>query len=149
MKTRVLLDTNALLLFGQEHLDLFSGIADVMKEPYELVVLDHVLAELTALTKKKTRDGQAARLGLVLVRQKENETKAGILDALLVAKKRIPLKIIPGSKEKHADDAIVAIAEDDKERSVVCTLDKGLQRRLLKKGIRVLGVRQRQIAYMQ
>ena len=58
---------------------------------------------------------------------------------LLFPSNEIPLKTAQCS-EGHADDAIVRIAEDD---AIVATLDKGLQRRLLKAKIRVLTVQQK------
>ncbi|RME31669.1 hypothetical protein D6789_02035 [Candidatus Woesearchaeota archaeon] len=128
-KKRVIVDTNALLLFAQGT-DLFSAIAEYMQEPYSLIIIDSVEAELHRLAQGGGADARAAKLALVLVEQ------------MRLAKTQ-PLKKIRGSGE-YADDAIVAIAEDDKE-SLVVTLDKGLQRRLLAQGVRVLTIRQKRI----
>ncbi len=119
MRRKVILDTNALLLFAQG-IDLFSELAAFLQEPYTLLLPDCVEEELRTLAAGSGKKARAAKLALVLAQQQA-------------------LKKVHCSGE-YADDAIVAIAEDD-----VVTLDKGLQRRLLDKGVRVLTIRQRRI----
>ncbi len=128
---KVVLDTNVLLLFGQG-IDVFSEIAAAMDEKFSFVVPELVLKELEALAAKKSKDGRAAKLGYAIVQRKLQ--KQPLMARLLFGNKEIPLKTVPCS-ETHADDAILRIAEDG---AIVATLDKALQRRLLKKSIGVL-----------
>lgn len=126
---RLVLDTNALLLFAQG-IDLFDAVREFMQEPYALLILDSVEEELRGLASGGGADARAAKLALILVEQsRQAQTQ--------------PLKKVRGSGD-YADDAIVAIAEDDEQVGVV-TLDKALQRRLLDKGVRVLTIKQKRI----
>ncbi len=113
-RTRVLLDTNVLLLLA-ERFDVFEKVREAMREPYELVVLGSVLKELEKLAEGNGAEGRAAKLALAVVRKTE------------------ALKIVPGSAT-YADDALLANADG----AVICTLDRELQRRagrvLTKKG---------------
>jgi len=138
--TNVILDTNVLLLFGQKGMDVFAEIGRAMQERYEFTVPELVLAELERLGKKASRDGRAAKLAYTLVHERL-KMKHEPLVAKLLFRKEIPLKTVPCS-EHHADDAILRIAEGDAAHTIVATLDKGLQRRLLDKGVRILTVRQ-------
>ncbi|MBR9692713.1 hypothetical protein GOV07_02145 [Candidatus Woesearchaeota archaeon] len=135
---KVILDTNVFTLFGQG-IDVFIEIDKVIKDKYEFVIPDLVLQELEKLSKKTTKDGRAARLGNMIVQERLARQKEPLVAKLLFPSKEIPLKTVQCS-EKHADDAIVRIAEDD---GIVATLDKGLQRRLLKNKIRVLSIQQK------
>lgn len=144
-RTKVVIDTNALLLFGQEHIDVFSGIDDLIKEPHEVTLPELVIKELEKLSQKNSRDGRAAKLGLALVTERLRRQSEPFLAKLLVPAKEIPLKTV-SSSQQHADDAILEIAEDDK--AIVVTLDKGLQRRLLDKKLRVIGIKQQRLAFI-
>jgi rRNA-processing protein FCF1 len=141
--TKVLFDTNVLLLFGLRHLDLFAEASAILQEPLELVVPEQVLGELERLAGTGTKEGRAAKLAVILVRQRSEDGPGAPPSPSGRCAKKIPLKIGHGSKAKHADDAIVEIAEDDVEHTVVCTLDRKLRRRLLERTVRVIGVSQR------
>ncbi len=145
---RIILDTNVLFLFGQERIDVFAEIERAVDKVDAFLVPEPVMDELEKLAAKASKDGRAAKLGLALVRERERRSREGPLARFLIGgRKEIPLKTVRGSGEKHADDAILRIAEDD-PAAVVATLDKGLQRRLLKAEVRVLGVRQKQFAFI-
>lgn len=139
-KSAVILDTNFLLLYGQEHIDVLTGIATALQEPYEFVVIEPVMQELERLAESNSRDGRAAKLGLAIVQAKLKSSSEPFITRLLF-KKEIPLKMV-SSSIKYADDAIIAIAEE-KPKSIVATLDRGLQRRLLNKDIRIITLKQR------
>ncbi len=143
-KTKVLLDTNALLLFGQGR-DVFAEIEALLNEPFEFVVLEPVLAEVEKLAEKASVDGRAAKLALALVKARERQSSENVLSKLVSpsSKKRIPLKIVRGSRDVHADDALFATADGD---AIVATLDKGLQRRLK---CRVLSVSKNRISFIK
>lgn len=144
MRTSVILDTNALLLFGQG-VDVFDAVDRAMREPYELLLPSLVLGELERLAAKATRDGRAAKLGYALVMERLKTAHEPPLARLLFGK-GIPLKTIDCSGN-HADDAILRIAEDDPARTVVVTLDKELQHRLLARKVRVLARRKEGFAF--
>jgi len=138
---RIILDTNVLLLFGQEGIDVFSALERAADKVDAFIVPSLVVDELKKLGERATKDGRAAKLGLALVEEKARRSDETFLVKLLAGGwKEIPLKIVPCSAEKHADDAILRIAEDD---TIVATLDRGLQRRLLKADRRVMGMRQK------
>lgn len=120
---RIILDTNALMLFG-EGFDLFSAIEEAIKEPCELIIPQQVHKELLKLASKNSKEGLAAKLALSITKERLDGRR--LLNRLLFPQKGAPLKIVSGP-HKHADDAIVMIAEGD---DIVCTLDKALQRRL-------------------
>ncbi len=131
-KLRVVLDTNVLLLYGRGF-DVLRAAAEAVDGKPVLVVPECVLAELEKLAQRQSKEGRAAKLAYTIVQQRL--LPQPLLNKLLF--KEIPLKTVRCSKQ-HADDAILAIAEDDSAGTVVVTLDKALQRRLLKAGIRVL-----------
>lgn len=135
MTTKVLLDTNALLLFGQG-IDLFAEIERALDEKFEYLIPGQVFAELEMFAKRKSKAGIAAKLAWTLVQEKLRRMQEPFYLKLL-GRKEIPLKTIHVSGIKHADDAIIKIAEDD-PTIVVATLDKALKDRLLKKKVRVL-----------
>jgi rRNA-processing protein FCF1 len=148
-KVTVLLDTNALLLFGQG-IDVFGEVERILSSSFTFTVPEPVLKEVEKLSQRATKDGKSAKLALALVREKERRQEEGVAARLLLPRrKEIPLKILAGSGEEHADDAILRIAEEAPERTAVCTLDKGLQRRLLSRRIRVLGVKHGRLAIIE
>lgn len=143
----VVLDTNALLLFG-DGIDVFAELERLFDVSATLLVPEQVMAEMERQARGATRDARKAKLALSLVREKlRRQADPGLVARLfLPRKKEIPLKIVPGSGIQHADDAILRIAED--ERAAVVTIDEALQRRLLAKGLRVVGVKSGKLASM-
>lgn len=144
---KVLLDTNILMLFDQG-IDPFAAIERALDERFSFLLLEEVMEELVKLSKKKSKDGRAAKLGLSIVNGRLRSQQSTFLERLLLPSKEIPLKKARTSGKVHTDDAIVAIAEDD-PKIVVATLDKGLQGRLLKRNIRVLSLRQKEFRFMR
>jgi hypothetical protein len=124
-KTKVILDTNFLLIPGEKGVDIFSEIQRILSEPYELCVLDKSLKELESLVEKsaKKKSGFNAKLGIVLLKQKN-------------------LKILTSFSEEYADKAIVEYAEKNPENVIVATQDKGLKDKLKRIPIRVIQLRQ-------
>ena len=123
-----------LLVPGQHKVDIFTEIERIMDENYEIHILKGVMDELAKLAVGNSADAQAARLGKMLLEHQQKRDFAAATGTQCKA-----LKIISQSKEKHVDDAIVSIAEDD---TLVATNDAELKRRLLDKGIRVIYLRQ-------
>jgi len=126
-KTLVILDTNFLLLPGSQGIDVFSEITFLVDELIELAIVESTNWELQniidGLAKGKTKgsDKFNAKLGLILAKQKD-------------------LKVLKSSQiTTFADDAIVEFV---KEGVFVATLDKGLQKRVIAKGGKVVFVKQ-------
>ena len=123
MKT-VLLDTNFLLIPAQFRVDIISEIDRICVFRYNLAVLDRTIDELKAIMdEQKGKHKAAAKLGLDIL--KKNKIK------ILKTKE----------KTKHVDDIIVKIA--DKDKTLVATLDLGLKKRLARKGIPLIILRQK------
>jgi uncharacterized protein len=131
---RVIVDTNMLLVPGQFKVDIFTELDRIMEEPYEIAILKGTLDELQKIALSKGQDGQAAKLGMMLVEHQRKRDFAASSTSNCKG-----LKIIQGSNQ-YVDDAIVEIAEDE----FVATNDSGLKRRLLEKGVRVIYLKQSQ-----
>ena len=113
MKTKVILDTNFLLIPGQFRVDIFSELERACSFSYEAAVVPETLAELREIIKRGSslKDRAAARLGMQLL-------------------EKYKVKVIGNRKVfKRADEAILAIAD---RSSVVATQDREL-RKLLRK----------------
>ncbi|MGM5481491.1 MAG: PIN domain-containing protein [Nanobdellota archaeon] len=138
-KTRILLDTNILLLPGQSGIDIFTEIDRIADFPYVFCTTEDVYEELLAISKgqtirrrlfahRKTKksakgaDKQSAKLGYILGKQKDLKT------------------ISRSSKQRSADETILSVADKD---SMVATLDKELQDKLRANGVPVITLRQK------
>ena len=125
-KTIILIDTNFLLIPAQFGVDIFSEIDRLCHVPYELRVYAGTILELEKIARTASgRDKAAARLG----RQ------------LLSAKKVKIIKPRPAAIETllNTDRFIVDFAARNK--CIVATLDRELQKVLLEKGIRCIVLR--------
>ena len=123
-KTIVVLDTNILLVPGQFRVDIFSEIDRLCHFPYELRVCRGTLDELDKIIRTASgRDKAAARLA----RQ------------LLAAKK--VRAIVPAATKMllNTDRFIADFAA--RNRCIVATLDRELQKNLLKEGLRCIVLR--------
>ncbi len=128
MKTKIVLDTNFLLIPAQFKVDIFSEIRRICDFSYELVVVPETVAELEGIAVSRGssgKDRKAAKLALELLKLKAFRVK--------VLKNR---KLF-----KRADEAILAIAD---KNSCVATQDAELRRRLREKAVRLIILRQKQ-----
>ena len=122
-KKKVILDTNFLLIPGQFMVDIFTQIKEVLNEPFQLCVIDKSITELNKLAAAgKEKDRFAAKLALVLVRQKNLKTLHSF-----------------GTK-KSVDDIIVRKAD---KNTFIATQDKALRNRVKAKGAGIIGLRQK------
>jgi uncharacterized protein len=122
MKTKVIIDTNFLLIPGQFKVDIFSEIERILNEPFEMCIIDKSVAELNKLAAAgKEIDKFAAKLALVLAIQKNLKTLHSF-----------------GSKES-VDDIIVSKAD---RNTIVATQDRALRERAKEKKARIIGLRQ-------
>jgi len=115
---KIILDANFLTIPYQFNVDIFEEIDRIMEEKYELMTIDGVVEELKKLTKAKTKDAVAAKLGLELIEKKN-------------------VKIIY-TEYKNVDNAIIAMSNKD---TIVATNDKGLRKKLKNKNVKVLYLR--------
>lgn len=134
-RPKLILDTNVLLLPGSEGIDIFTELERVLHDRVQLCAMKGTVEELQSLIDKKPKksgkkikgkDAFNAKLGFILLHKKQ-------------------VKII-GHEEGHVDDAIIStISKND----YVCTLDRGLQKRVRDKGAKCVGVRQQHLILLQ
>jgi rRNA-processing protein FCF1 len=112
---RVILDTNFLTIPYQFNIDIFSEIDRVVEGKYELTTLDCVVDELEKLKKTRGKNAVAAKVGLILIKEKN-------------------VKVIK-TNEKRVDNAIYKFADNN---TIVATNDRDLIRKLKSKNIKIL-----------
>ncbi len=122
-KTKVILDTNFLMIPGELGIDVFSEIPLLLEKPHKICIMEGTEKELMSIvsTFKNKKEGFNAKLAYVMIKQKKIKT----------------IK----HKEQHVDDAILSYAE--KNDCIVCTQDKELRSRLKQKKVKVIGLRQK------
>ncbi len=121
MKTKIIIDTNFLLIPIQFRVDIFSEIERIMSLPYELFILDKTIMELNKIiAEQKGKDKEAAKLALQLIKGKVNliKTEKGLVD-----------------------DLIVELVDKD---TFVCTQDMILKKRIKAKGAKLIIMKQKQ-----
>lgn len=131
-KARLYFDTNALLLMGSKGIDVFTDAKYLVSDNVEPSVVDGTLVELRRIidgvTGANKKDRFNAKLGYILVKQKG-------------------LKVVKSSsKDRLVDDALVRLSDD---KTYVVTLDRDLQKRLMKKNVRIITVRQNRLVFLQ
>ena len=114
---KFLLDANFLMLPGKFKVDVFQELEKFGKP--ELFALDLVAKELARISKGKGKDAFSAKLGLLFIQQKD----IGILE----------------SREGKADAELLRLSG---EGYVVCTQDRKLTEKILRKGGHVIFLRQ-------
>lgn len=140
---KVFLDTNFLLIPYQCHVDIFSEIERVLDVPYGLIVLQHCVDELEKMLQSGVQSERlGAKLALELVKARLEPPKGikCLFSGLKEPEKQKNLKIAGGSCAKHTDDAILEAASSE---DFVATLDKELKKRLKRKNIKIITLKQR------
>ncbi|MFP4567402.1 MAG: PIN domain-containing protein [Candidatus Woesearchaeota archaeon] len=125
-KTKIILDTNFLFIPGDVGIDIFTEMDRLMNESYDLYVMDSTIKELEhiILTTGKQKQGLNAKLGLILIKQKN-------------------LKTINGSSKNYADESILDYAAKNPEKTIIATQDKDLKQQLKKIPVRIITLRQK------
>ena len=124
MSTKIVLDTNFLLIPGQFGVDIFSEIRRITDFRYQLVIVEKSLEELKKLLKQgKRADKTAANLAISLLKTQN-----------------IKILRLHSQKKASADDDIAALAGND---VLVATQDRILQMRVRKKGAKIISLRQK------
>ena len=109
-KTRVILDTNFLMIPGQNKIDVFEEIKHLMTTPYQLCIFKETVDELEKIAKGGTRDKINAKVAIKLIKQKNLKTLKN-----------------SSTEVSHVDDIILGNITDS---DIVCTQDKALKRLL-------------------
>ncbi|MEK6830904.1 MAG: PIN domain-containing protein [Nanoarchaeota archaeon] len=127
---KIILDTNFLVYCAKEKLDYNEEIQNLINEDYELVVPEQVINELIKIKNKKNdkvylykrkpkfkkttgRDKEAASLSLQILDKNINDNKI----------KKIK------SSGKNVDDILISLANEN-PKNIVCTLDRGIRKKL-------------------
>lgn len=122
-KTKVIFDTNFLLIPGKFGVDVFRKAGEVMDESHELCVFDATLEELQRIMQKSNGDDSFnAKLGYIMSQKKNLKT----LDSFTT----------------YADKAILEYAKENPDSTVVATQDKELIKKLDDLSVRTIGLRQ-------
>ncbi len=122
METKILLDTNFLLIPVEFRVDIFSELERLMDRKYKIYVLKQTIDELKNIQKlQKGKNKQAAKIALELIEAKK-------------------LNILNINSKKSVDNIIVELAD---KNYIVGTQDKLLRKNLKQKNIKLLTLRQR------
>ncbi|MBI4142166.1 PIN domain-containing protein [Candidatus Woesearchaeota archaeon] len=120
--TTIILDTSFLIACAEFKIDYLTEFDRIMTTQYTVSVPDIVLKELETIEKKGTsKQKQAVKLTKTIL-QKKN------------------IKIIKTTETKTADQAILTIADKEK---IIATIDAELKKKLKKKKIPIIVVRQK------
>ena len=145
-----------LLLPHKQKIDIFSEIERLVPESHETVTFSSVVDELTRISKTRGEDSIAARVGLLLLKEKKSkiiETRQSVpskVQSIHPADKGqiacVKIRPIHGAvfyTGKNTDDAIKKFALENKPAVIVCTNDRLLRNSLRKEGVRIIGVREK------
>lgn len=123
-KTKVILDTNFLLIPGKFGVDIFSQIKKVVNERHKIYIFEDTKKELQKIIhKNNSKDSFNAKLGFVMAEQKN-------------------LKTLRSSKS-HVDNAIISYAKQNKDKTIVATHDKDLIKQLKNIPVRIINLKQK------
>ncbi|MEM4263708.1 MAG: nucleotide-binding protein [Candidatus Woesearchaeota archaeon] len=123
---KVILDTDFLIHCAKFKIDYTAELARILNFNFEPVIIDKTLDELDSIIAKGKKEGRIAKLAKTILKHKN------ILQ-------------IETKKDKIVDELILDVV--DKEEYIVATMDADLKRRLKKKGVPVVVIRQKK--YLQ
>jgi len=123
---RVILDTNFLMIPAQFKIDIFEELRKLISSPYDLCVFQASIDELGKIASGKGRDSSAARIALMLIKQKN-------------------LKTLENSYSKNSSYADEIIVNSVLDSDLVCSQDIALKRLLKHKSkkIRIITLKAR------
>lgn len=123
-KTKVILDTNFLLIPGKFGVDIFTQIKELLNERHDIYVFKRTKDELQSIIHQNNKkDSFNAKLGYVMIEQKNLKTlKSSIF---------------------HVDDAILSYATKNKDKTIVATHDKELIKKLKKIPVKIINLKQK------
>ncbi len=109
-KIRVIIDTNFLMIPGQNKIDIFEEIKRLMTTPYQLCIFKETIDELSNIAIGKGKDSGNAKIALKLIKQKNLKTLKN-----------------SSTENSYIDEIILSNITDS---DTVCTQDKALKRLL-------------------
>lgn len=109
-KIRVIIDTNFLMIPGQNKIDIFEEIKRLMTTPYQLCIFKETIDELSNIAISKGKDSGNAKIALKLIKQKNLKTLKN-----------------SSTENSYIDEIILSNITDS---DIVCTQDKALKRLL-------------------
>ena len=123
---KIILDTNFLLAVFEIKVDIFAEIERICTFRYELFILDRTVDEVENLIKSPLLSKrQAAKGALQLIKLKK-------------------VQILRTEGSRMVDDILV-----DLKGAIVATVDMELKRRLRKKGIQIMTIRQKKYVILE
>ena len=123
---KILLDTNFLMAVYQFKIDIFEETKNTLMENVEFYIIDKTKNELEKLIKtSKLSDSQAAKFALKILEKK-------------------PIKTIKTAENAYVDDLIL-----EQEGYIVATVDKELKKKLKKKKIQILTIKQKKYIILE
>lgn len=129
-KTRVIIDTNFLLLPGTAGIDVVHEIEKLLNEPYTLCTTQATKKELEELIngKAKGKDKFSAKLGYIMIEQQG-------------------IKVLKNSLgDGYADQVIISLTN---EKTIIATLDKALQKEVKEAGGRIITIQGKKLVLKQ
>ncbi len=128
MATKIIIDTNFLLIPVVFKVDIFAEIERICNFPYELCVVEKTVEELAKIVcKGKKKDAIAARIGDLLIKEKH-------------------VAMLPMVGSHTVDDALVKYG---KQGAIIATQDKDLKRNLKSLGVRCIVLRQKSFLLLE
>ncbi len=112
-KIRVILDTNFLMVPGQNNIDIFEDINRLMTTPYQICIFKETIDELSKIALGKGKDSSNAKVALKLIKQKNLKTLKN-----------------SSTEDSYIDNIILGNITDS---DIICTQDKALKRLLKSK----------------
>lgn len=112
-KIRIILDTNFLMIPGQNKIDIFEDIKRLMTSPYQLCIFKETIDELSKIASGKGKDSSNAKVALKLIKQKNLKTLKN-----------------SSTEDSYIDNIILGNITDS---DIICTQDKALKRLLKSK----------------
>lgn len=126
MKTKVIIDTNFLLIPAQFKVDIFDEIDRIMEGQYELFIIDKTVDELhNIIEKQKGKDKAAAKMALQL------------LECYPITHLKTP------ETERHLNVDKLILKRVKGDKFVVATQDMALKRDLSRHNARLIVLRQK------
>jgi rRNA-processing protein FCF1 len=120
----IIIDTNFLIYSAKYKIDLISEL-DRLYSNYKIIIPKKVLLELRKLTGMKGKDKFAAQLSLAIIEK-------------MLSEGRLTVK---GMESKNADEEIIKLADEIKEKKAVGTMDQELVKKI--KNSIILKIRQK------
>lgn len=122
METKILLDTNFLLIPVEFRVDIFSELERLMDGKYKIYVLKQTIEELKNIQEQqKGKNRQAAKIALQLIENKK-------------------INILYIGSKKSVDEIIIELAD---KNYIIGTQDKLLRKKLKQKNAKLLTLRQK------